>query len=77
MLVRGKRIEHWIMKPEGDPVWNEDDWARAATLEIRWMSLCVSEKERRELLPCAIWKSKFPGLLYSPLIESKLRTLSV
>ncbi len=70
-------MEPWILKPEGDPVWNEDDWARAATLEIRWISLGVSEKERRDLLPCAIWKSKFPGLQYGSLIESKLRTLAV
>lgn len=68
-------MEPWILKPEGDPVWSEADWAKAATLEIRWLSLGVSEKDRKELLPCAIWKGKFPGLQYSPLIESKLRAL--
>ena len=77
MLVRGKRMEPWIVKPERDPVWNSEDWERAATYESRWISLGVSEKERRELLPCAIWKAKFPGLQYSPLIESKLRSLGL
>lgn len=76
MLVRGKYCMPWILKPEGDPCWNADDWARASTLEIRWMMLGVTEKDRLELLPCAIWKAKFPGLTYSPLTESKLRSLT-
>ena len=77
ILVRGKRMEPWILKPEGDATWSATDWAKAATLEIRWISMGVSEKERKELIPCAIWKSKFPGLQYAPLIESKLRALAV
>lgn len=77
MLVRENQISPWILKPERDPCWNADDWARAATFEMRWMGLGVSEKDRRELLPCAIWKAKFPGLHYNPFIESKLRTLAV
>ena len=77
ILIRGKHVMPWILKPEGDPVWNAEDWSRASTLEIRWTALGVSEKDRRELLPCAIWKAKFPGLTYAPLIESKLLTLAV
>lgn len=77
MLLRGNVAMPWILKPDRDPCWNAEDWGRAATLEIRWKTMGVSEKDRRELLPCAIWKSKFPGLQYNPLIETKLRTLAV
>lgn len=77
MLVRGHQMRPWILKPDQDPCWNTEDWGRAATLEMRWTALGVSEKDRRELLPCAIWKAKFPGLTYNPIVESKLRSLAV
>jgi hypothetical protein len=77
ILVRETQAKPWILKPERDPCWNVEDWGRAATLEMRWIGMGVSEKDRRELIPCAIWKAKFPGLQYNPFIESKLRTLAV
>jgi hypothetical protein len=76
MLIRGTFAMPWILKPDGDPSWTEDDWGRAATLEIRWTHMGVSELDRRILLPCAVWKAKFPGLQYSALVESKLRALA-
>ena len=65
-----------IVTPDTDPCWTQDDWSRAATLEARWTALGVCESDRRQLLPCAIWKAKFPGLQYAPLIESRLRMLA-
>lgn len=76
MLLRGGRVYEWIQVPEGDPTWNAEDWGRAKTLEARWIALGISEQDRRQLLPCAVWKAKFPGLQYNPLIESKLRALA-
>ncbi len=76
MLIRGGRVYNWIVRPDGDPIWNSQDWERAKTLEARWTALGISEQERRQLLLCAVWKAKFPGLTYNPLIESKLRALA-
>ena len=75
--VRGNQLVSHVLKEEGDPVWNSEDWGRYATFDARWASLGVSEYERTQLLPCAVWKSKFPGMVYNPTIESRLRTLYV
>ena len=72
MLVRAGKLMPWVIRPEGDPTWTEADWARAATLEARFTVRGICEEERRQLVPCAVWKSKFPGLTYSPLVEYKL-----
>ena len=73
--VRGNKLISHVLKEEGDRVWNVDDWERYATLDARWTSVGVSEYERAQLLPCAVWKSKFPGMIYNPTIESRLRSL--
>jgi hypothetical protein len=75
MLVRKGSFVPWIVKPEGDAIWNRMDWGRAATLEARWSTMGVSEEERRQLIPCAVWKAKFPGLTYTPAVESRLQAL--
>ncbi len=75
MLVRAGKFMRWIVKPDGDPIWNSADWGRAATLEARFTQLGICEEERRQLIPCAVWKAKFPGLIYSPAVESKLQSL--
>lgn len=72
MLVRGQRMDRWLVRPAGDPTWSAVDWARAATLEARWTALGVSENDRRTLLPCAIWAAKHPGMRYAAHIESRL-----
>lgn len=72
MLVRGQRMERWLVRPAGDPTWSAVDWARAATLEARWSAAGVPEEERRVLLPCAVWAAKHPGLRYAPHIEARL-----
>jgi hypothetical protein len=72
MLVRAGKFVPWVVKPEGDTVWTTDDWARAATLEARFIQLGLCEEERRQLIPCAVWKAKFPGLTYTPVVEHKL-----
>jgi hypothetical protein len=75
MLTRAGKRMHWIVKPEGDATWNQMDWGTAATLEARWAQMGICEEERRQLIPCAVWKAKFPGLTYTPAIESKLQAL--
>lgn len=72
MLVRAGKMMPWVVRPEGDATWTETDWGRAATLEARLSSLGLCEEERKQLIPCAVWKAKFPGLTYSPQIEYKL-----
>jgi hypothetical protein len=74
-ILRGGKLVQLYVKPEGDPTWTEQDWARSQTLEARWIAEGVSEKERERLLPCAVWKAKFPGLTYSPAVESRLQQL--
>ena len=72
MLVRAGKLIPWVVKPDGDATWTAEDWARAGTLEARFTQLGLCEEERRQLIPCAVWKAKFPGLAYSPLVEHKL-----
>jgi hypothetical protein len=75
--VRGNKLISHVLKEGGDRVWNREDWGRYATFDARWTSMGVSEYERAQLLPCAVWKSKFPGMTYNPTIESRLRSLCV
>ncbi len=70
--MRAGRMMPWVVRPEGDATWTEMDWARAATLEARFTIIGLCEEERKQLIPCAVWKAKFPGLSYSPQIEYKL-----
>jgi len=77
MFLRGGELRRWIVRPEGDPTWNADDWARAATLEARWISRGVCEEERRLLLPCAVMKAKWAGTTYGAEIEARLLSLSL
>jgi hypothetical protein len=72
MLLRGGKLRNWSIKPEGDPTWTHEDWCRARTLEARWADKGVSEADRRTLIPCAVWKAKFPGLQYPDHIERAL-----
>ena len=58
-----------------DPTWTEEDIARARTLDLRWIRLEVSHEDRAKLIPVAVWKQKFPGLVYPPEIEARLKTL--
>ena len=58
-----------------DPTWTEEDIARARTLDLRWIRLGVSHEDRAKLIPVAVWKQKFSGLVYSFEIEEKLKTL--
>jgi len=64
-----------MVRAEGDATWTETDVARAGTLEARWKMLGVSEEERRRLIPCAVWKARFPGLVYPEDIETRLREM--
>jgi len=75
MLVRGT-LRPWFIQPDGDATWTEIDWARAATLEARWVALGVAEEERRKLLPCAIWLKKFPGLRFEDPIMTRIDALA-
>ena len=68
---------HWFVKPDPDATWNEEDWARAATLEARMQSRGISEIERQKLIPCAVWAKKFAGLTFSPEIMARLKDLSL
>lgn len=74
-MIRGGKILTWCVKPEGDSTWTAEDWARAQTLEARFIARNVSEDERARLIPCAVWKRKFPGLQYGAAIESRLQQL--
>lgn len=75
MLSRGGTLSPWLVKPEGDLTWSEADWGRAATLEARWKMHGVSEHLRRQLIPCAVWMAKFPGLRFSEDIHKTLEDL--
>lgn len=68
---------NWFVKPENEDVWNEDDWGLAAILEARWLSLGVSEKDRRKLIPCAVWKKKHIGITFSESIMNRLKELEL
>ena len=72
MLARGGTLIPWLVKPEGDLTWSDADWGRAATLEARWKMNGVSEQVRRQLIPCAVWMAKFPGMRFSDDIEKQL-----
>ena len=72
MLVRGKIVQGFV-KPESDPIWNEEDWSRASIYEARFQAHNVSESERQLLLPCIVWIKKFPGLTFSPNIMQRLK----
>lgn len=75
MLCRGGKLMHWILRPQGDKSWSADDYARAATLEARWIASGVSEDERRRLIPCAVWYRKFPGTMYDDATMKRLEEL--
>jgi hypothetical protein len=59
-----------------DPVWNTDDKERARTLDARLAHLRVPDDKRAALIPCMVWKAKFPGLRYSADIEQSIAGLS-
>ena len=75
MSVRGARLYPWILKPDGDSTWVVEDWERARALEARLCHMGVAEEERARLIPCAVWKTKFPGLTYTSDVEARLGTL--
>lgn len=77
MIARGGKLHPWIVKPVGDPSWSAADWARAATLDARFAAAGLKEAERRQLVPCAIFKAKFPETTYAELVEKRLNTLKV
>lgn len=75
MLQRGGSLVPWIVRPDEDPLWSPADWGTAQTLEAKWIARGVSEDERRRLIPCAVWLSKHPGLLYSESVMKRLQEL--
>jgi hypothetical protein len=76
LLVRGGKLIPWLIKPDGDFTWSDSDWARAKALEARWKMHGINEATRRQLIPCAIWSSKFPGLVFHDDIQKQLEELS-
>jgi len=74
MSVRGGVILP-VWKGETDPVWALEDIVRARTLDARFIALGVPHSDRAKLVPAAVWKQKFPGLMYAPDIETKLKSL--
>jgi hypothetical protein len=58
-----------------DPVWTLEDVVRARTLDARWIALGIPHSDRAKLVPAAVWKQKFPGLVYVADIEATLKTL--
>jgi len=74
MSVReGAIVPPW--KGPVDPVWTLEDIARARILDARFITLGVPYVDRAKLVPAAVWKQKFPGLVYAPDIEATLKTL--
>lgn len=65
-------MTQWCIKPDGDITWNTVDWARARTLEIRFHRLGIHENERRQLVPAAVWRMKWPGMVFSDAIMTRL-----
>jgi len=74
MSVRGGVILP-VWKGDIDPVWTIEDIVRARTLDARFIALGVPHIDRAKLVPAAVWKQKFPGLVYAPDIEATLKTL--
>jgi hypothetical protein len=64
-----------VWKGDVDPVWTVEDIARARTLDARFIRLGVPHVDRAKLVPAAVWKQKFHGLVYAPDIEATLKTL--
>ena len=64
-----------VWKGDMDPVWTLEDIARARTLDARFIVLGVPHVDRAKLVPAAVWKQKFPGLVYAADIEATLKTL--
>jgi hypothetical protein len=58
-----------------DPTWTEEDITRARIFDLRWIRLGVSHEDRAKLVPIAVWKRKFPGLVYPVEIEEWLKIL--
>jgi hypothetical protein len=60
-----------------DPIWTAADIARYATLQARCRSrnTGIVPVDHERLLECAVWKRKFPGLKYTPVVESQLQQL--
>jgi hypothetical protein len=74
MSIRGGVILP-VWKGEMDPVWTLEDIVRARTLDARFIALGVPHVDRAKLVPAAVWKQKFSGLMYAPDIETKLKSL--
>jgi len=74
MSVRGGAILP-VWKGDIDPVWTLEDVVRARTLDARFISLGVPHVDRAKLVPAAVWKQKFSGLVYAADIEEKLKSL--
>jgi len=64
-----------VWKGDVDPVWTVEDIARARTLDARFIRLGVPHVDRAKLVPAAVWKQKFPGLVYAADVEATLKTL--
>ena len=77
MLSRGGVLTRYLVKPDGDLTWSEEDWATAATLEVYWSGRGVSEEERLRYIPCAVLMRKFPGIIYPEAIMKRLAELDV
>ncbi len=75
IVCRGGKLIPWIVQPDGDPTWSAADWGRAATLEARFARMGVSEMERRRLVPCAVWKAKWPETTFCATTERRLAPL--
>jgi hypothetical protein len=73
-IVRGNQMIH-TCPPVGDRTWTLEDKETAKTLEARWIAKGVSSFEREQLLACAIWKRKLPGLMYTDMIEKRIQEL--
>lgn len=58
-----------------DPSWTAEDIARARTLDARWITIGVPHMDRAKLVPLAVWKHKFPGLVYPAELEEQLKSL--
>jgi len=72
-VSRGVIMPPW--KGTIDPVWTLEDVVRARTLDARWIALGIPHSDRSKLVPAAVWKQKFPGLVYPADIEATLKTL--
>jgi hypothetical protein len=77
MLCRGGKLSRYILKLPTDPTWSAEDYGRAAALEARWKCLGVCEEERKRLIPCAVWRAKYPATQYPAAILARLDELVV